>query len=300
MVPGYPKDVIITTGVLAGLGDHFLNSTLARRFKEEGHNVLLDQDTFARNDETLDIIWRRNPHIDGLTDRKPNAGYIHQGAFYDELQKYPEGANLEVMERVHGFGPPYSIAPEMYYEPQPYHQDLSNKILWDWSSLSSTITDDGWRRFMEKMVERFGVFNDDGPDIVVCQQLMEVGGIRQMSLPMESSSIGIRSIYQYADMIAGCRAWVGSEAGGQALAAAIRGPHTVWEYAARPEVVSLMAVGTRNSLAFCYRGVNYRSSRECAGFDYLNAAEVQLHRYHVSAKINNMARLSAWREKTKA
>ena len=272
-----------------------LYSTLPERFAKLGHKVYLDDRVAARNDETLDLVWRRNPYIEGLTNRRPNAGYCKQGALYDELQRYPEGANLEVMERVHGFGPPYSIAPEIHYTPKPYHQDLSNKILWDWSSLSSTITDDGWRRFMEKMVERFGVFNEGGPDVVVCQQLAEVGGIRQMSLPMECSQIGIRSIYQYADMIAGCRAWVGSEAGGQALAAAIRGPHTVWEYDARPEVVSLMAVGTRNSLAFCYRGVNYRSSRECAGFDYLSPAEVQLHRYHVGNKITNMARLESWR-----
>jgi len=300
LIPGWPKDVILSTGPLAGLGDHFLWSTLPRRFKEAGHNVLLDSDNFARNDETLDIIWRRNPFIDDVTDRKPNAGYPLQGAFYDELQKYPEGANLEVMERVHGLPPPYSIAPEMHYTPQPYHQDLSNVVLWDWTALSSTITDNGWKRFMEKMAEALGVVSEGGPDIVICKHLAEVGGMRQLPLAVEAAAIGIRSIYQYVDMLAGCRAWVGSEAGGQALAAAVRGPHDVWDYEARPEIVSLMAVGTRNSLAFCYRGVKYRTSRECAGEDYLNPAEVQMHRYHVSAKMVSIARLSSWREATQA
>jgi hypothetical protein len=281
-----------------GLGDHALFSTLPERFAALGHKVFLDEDTYARNDETLDIFWKRNPHIEGLTDRKPNAGYhTHHGAFYDELQKYPEGANLEVMERVHGLPPPYSIAPRIYYTPGPFYHDLADAVLWDYSALSSTILDDGWQRFMQKMDDRFGLSDDTTPTrCVLVQHTAEVGGRRQLQLPIRPEMIGVSSIYQYIDMLAVCRAWVGSEAGGQALAAAVRGERTVWEYDARPEVVSLMTVGTRNSLAFCYRGVTYRSSlSSITGGDYLEPAEVPLHRYHQTCKINGMARLEEWR-----
>lgn len=290
------KDIIISVGPLMGLGDHLLYSTLAERFAALGHNVFLDEETYARNDEVLDVIWKRNPHILGVTDRKPNAGYIMQGAFYDELQHYPEGANLEVMERVHGLPPPYSIAPRIYYDPQPYPIDLSKTVLWDYSSLSSTILDEGWRRFIEKMGDRFALGGDVPENrFILLQFSAEVGGRRQLALPVPPETIAVRSIYQYIDMLAACRAWVGSEAGGQGLAAAVRGEHTVWDYDARPEIVSLIAVGCRNSLAFCYRGVNYRSSLFSAGEDYLNPAEVPLHRYHQTCRVNGMKRLEDWR-----
>ena len=284
------KEIIITTGPLVGLGDHLIYSTLAERFTALGHKVFLDADTTARNDETLDIVWKRNPHIVGLSDKKPNAGYVHQGAFFDELQKYPLGANLEVMERVHGLPPPYSISPRIYYEPQPFYTDLSNTVLWDYSALSSTIHDDGWDAFMTKMRDRFA-----GREIVLVQQLAEVGGRRNIPLPGAIPTIAVRSIYQYVDMLASCYAWVGSEAGGQALAAAVRGPHDVWDYDARPEVVSLMTVGTFNSRAFCYRGVDYRTSRLSAGLDYLEPAEVPLHRYHVTCRTNGNKLMEEWR-----
>jgi hypothetical protein len=265
-------------------------TTLPERFAALGHKVFLDQDVRGRNQETLDLLWKMNPHISGLTDRKPNAGYPLHGAFYDMLNDYPEGANLEVMERVHGLPPPYSTAPKIYYKPKPFHVDLENRVLWDFSALSSTIADNGWLRFMQKMQDRFG------RDAEICALTFDssVGGRRQMPSPIEPTTFHVGSIYQYVDMLASCRAWVGSEAGGQALAAAVRGEHSVWEYDARPEIVSLMTVGTRNSAAFCYRGVNYRSSLFADGDDYLDPVEVPYHRYEQTCKINGKAIFDAW------
>ena len=46
----------------------------------------------------------------------------------------------------------------------------------------------------------------------------------------------VTSIYEYMDLLHACRAWVGSEAGGQSLAAAARGEHDAYEDGIRPDI----------------------------------------------------------------
>ena len=306
MIEGWGKDVILTTGPLVGLGDHMLWSTLPKRFKDEGHNVLLDSECYARNDEIFDILWKgalEAGDIDALTDRKPNAGYglggeVH-GRFYDLLQFFPEGHNIEVMERAHNFPPPYSMAPRIYYTPQPYFQDLSQSVLFDFSALSSEIADEGWKAFVTEVWGR----RYHNREMVLAQQKTEIGGRRQLHFPIQPSSIAVKSIYQFCDMIASCHAIMCSEAGAQALAAAIRGEHPAGEEGARPDILSLMTVTTRNSRAFCYRGVDYHSSLYFkgsdgilrTGMDYLNPVEVHTARYAAMCRIDGNKRMQEWR-----
>ena len=105
------NEIVITTGPLGGVGDHLLYSTLPERYTNLGFKVYLDQDNIMRNDEAFDLIWSRNPFILGTSDRKPNAGYINQGKYYDVANRFPIGS-IEAMERAHGFLPPYGIAPK--------------------------------------------------------------------------------------------------------------------------------------------------------------------------------------------
>lgn len=288
MIPGFKKDVVLSTGPLGGLGDLSLYTTLPERFTAEGHNVLAHEDNTARNEEILELLWAKNPFIVGTTDKTPAAGYPLQGRLYDMLNKFPLGSNIEVVERVHGFGPPYNISPRLYYKPQPYHADLSSVILMDMHALSSAIAPAGWHAFHQKVVDRFGGENIHG-------LTFPASVVAPLPLPPGARTLGVNSIFEYVDMLAACRAWIGSEAGGQALAAAVRGEHDVYELDARPEIVSLMTVGTFNSRAFCFRGVDYRTSMFSHGSDYLDPVEVPYHRYAEICRVNIAAKRDGWK-----
>ena len=56
-----------------GLGDHLFYSALPRLLKE---NKLADQVYIAsnsnfRNPQIFDLVWKNNPHLDGISDEVP-------------------------------------------------------------------------------------------------------------------------------------------------------------------------------------------------------------------------------------
>lgn len=286
------KDIILTTGPLVGLGDHLLYSTLPERFAALGHKVFIDGDNCARNEEVLDLVWARNPFIEPLpSDKKPNAGYVNQGAFFDVANTLPIGA-IEAMERAHGLEPPYNIAPKIYYKPEPYMIDLENSVLFDFSALSSFIDDIGWQSFLQKMQDRFG-----GTNWYMVLHAPSVGGRRQLMMREETPSLSPANLFQYVDMLAGCRAWIGSEAGSHFLAAAVRGERDAYALDARPEVVSLIAPDSFNSRAFTLRGVDYRTSKFSGGGDYHSPVEVPYHRYHELCRVNGSNLFQEWKRR---
>lgn len=281
-------DIILTTGPLGGLGDHLDFSTLPRRFAELGHKVFLSDECIARTDEAMDIIWKCNPYITGFNDeRRPNAGYALQGRFYDVANRLPIGC-IEAMERTHDLPPPYSIAPEIHYQPKPYHQDLSKITLYDPAALSSAVDGHGWARFQQKMQDRFG------GNIYLVTHDPSVASVPPFA--EGTATLGVNSLYEYVDMLATCRAWIGSESGAQALAAAVRGNHDVYDMEARPEIVCLIAPNTFNSRSYTFRGVDYRVSKFAAGDDYLEPVEVPYDRYNYSCRAGVTAKRDAWRE----
>lgn len=297
-------DIILTFGTLGGLGDWSVFSTLPRRFAELGHKVFLHDcgrpdpskplwckfDLMPRNDEIFDLFFKGNKHIAGITDRAPNAGYINQGRFYDVANRLPIGC-IEAMERTHNLPPPYSMAPDICYTPKPHPHDLSNVTLYDPSALSSTIAPEGWSRFQQKMMDRFG---GDGGRIYLVTHDTSV--VRTPPFMEGTATIGVNSVFEYCDMLAACRAWIGSEAGGQALAAAVRGNHDVYDLQARPEIVCLIAPNTFNSRSYTFRGVDYRASIFAAGGDYLEPTETPQGRYEFDCRVNVQNKLREWRE----
>ena len=266
--------VVLTTGPLVGLGDHAIYSTLPKRFKELGYTVLLDKDCQARNDEILDVFWGQNPHIDGLTDKKPNAGYVRQGLFYEIANKFPLGS-IAAMERAHGLPPPYSLAPIVNYTPKPFPLDVSRYVLFDFSSVSSKIADRAIAEFVGKMMEKYG-----GPFL----QLLMPKWASLEGAKVQSESVAINSIYEYLDALASARGWIGSEAGGQSLAAAARGEHKADDLEARLPCTVLATPKTFNSRGYTYAGIDYRVTSQAVDqdSDFWKPTEVLTHRYELA------------------
>ena len=273
-----PEDIILSTGPLGGLGDAMLYTTLPERFSKLGHKVYVDRDNLFRNDEIGDLLFAMNPFVLGSSDKKPNAGYVNQGRFYSIANKFPIGA-IEAMERAHDLPPPYSLAPKIYYESKPFTQDLRDVVLVDFSAVSSAISSDGIREHLiEKMNERFTPRQ--------AWQVTFPKGIVGYIPGIEGPSIRVNSLYEYVDALASCYAWVGSEGGGQALAAAVRGEHRVDDMEARPEIVCVMSTKTYNSRGYTFAGVDYRvtiNSSNSNG-DYWAVPEQAYERYKVMCR----------------
>src|ERR1700692_523412 len=248
-------DVVLTTHNLVGLGDHAIYSTLPKRFKDIGGKVYIDKDIGARNDQILEAFWMRNPYIDGLTDRKANAGYVRQGLFYEVANRFDESGSIEAMERAHGLPPPYSIAPYINYAPKPFHIDLSQHVLLDFSATSSQIDNKGISEFMRAMKGKFR----NAPFL----QLLMPKWASLHPAEIACESVQVDGIYMYLDMLAACRGWIGSEAGGQSLAAAVRGEHLATEYDVRPEVRVCITPQTHNDRGYVFSGVGYRDTQFC-------------------------------------
>lgn len=271
-------DIILSAGHLVGAGDHFIYSTLAKRFHELGRKVYLYRITCARNTEILDMVWGRNPYIIGTTDRAPNAGYVRQGLFYEVANRLPGHRAIEAMERAHGLPPPYSLAPWVNYTPKKYHIDLSGAILIDFSAVSSKISDQGIGEHLRAMKGRYRnapfvqlippKFASLHPPQIRCESIQ---------LPSEGS------IYAYFDALASCRAWVGSEAGGQSFAAAVRGEYDVYDLDARPEIVCVMTPQTENDGGYTYRTTEYRTTvfGQDRSTDYHWPIEMANHVYNI-------------------
>lgn len=266
--------IILTTGPLGGTGDHAVYTTLPERYSDAGFDVYLDQDNLTRNQESHDLLWGKNPFILGTSNKKPNAGYVMQGRFYDVANRFPIGS-IEAMERAHGLLPPYSLAPRIYYKPEPFRINLEQCVLVDFSAISSTITPQGMSDMLTKMNDRFPgkqFYMVTFPD-----------GVSRKDNVMEGPSIQMNSIYEYVDAMASCYAWVGSEAGGQALAAAVRGEHDVYDLVAKPEIICAINKMTYNSRGYTFRGVDYRLVTP-EGPDYFTPSEVAFERYNLMCR----------------
>lgn len=266
--------IVISSGPLVGLGDWAIYSTLAKRFADLGYDVYYDKDNAARNDEIVEIFQTRNPHFKGPSDQKPNAGYVRQGLFYEIANRYPIGA-IEAMERAHGLPGPYSIAPSVNYEPKRFPIDISAMVLVDFSAVSSNIGEQGKGEFLRAMKGRFR----NAPFLQLIPP--KFASLHPPTIAVDS--VQIDGIYQYLDALASARAWVGSEAGGQSLAAAARGEHRVDDMDAHPELVVCCTPKTFNSRGYTYAGADYRVTifgQDKSG-DYFFPDELNRHVYEL-------------------
>jgi hypothetical protein len=275
-VPLPDGDVVITSGPLGGLGDILIYSTLAERFAQMGRRVYIDEDNTARSKEVLDLVWGANPHIIGTCKLKPNAGYVRQGLFYEIANRYPLGS-IEAMERAHGLPPPYGLAPKLYYAPKPFHIDLSNTILVDFSAVSSSIGTEG---ILDAIRFARGKFRN-APML----QVFFKSHVATEPPRIAMDSYQVQSLREYIDMIAAARGWIGSEAGGQALASAVR-QADVYDLGARPEVLVTACPPTFNSRGYTFRTNDYRvtSHGDIPG-DYFDPTEVKQYVYELRSRM---------------
>lgn len=115
-----------------GLGDHLFYSHLPRIAKATGayDTVLFSNRSLCRNPETMELVWKKNPYLDGFTDQP---GIFH---FAEKLQ--PDENLLDHIMLRYGLddGLRYH-EPELYYQPAKI-PELANAIFYDPNFISYT------------------------------------------------------------------------------------------------------------------------------------------------------------------
>jgi hypothetical protein len=270
------KPLVLTTGPLGGVGDHLIYSTLPERFTKLDYEVYLDGDNLMRNGDMQDLIWGRNPYVAGISDRKPTIGYTKQGAFYELANTLPIGS-IEAMERAHGLPPPYGLAPKIYCQPV-LTSNLKDVVLADFNSISSRFEPGALTTFVKRMERRFPTKE--------IRFVRVPKSVVNSELAITGPSIHISSAVQYIEALTTCHAWIGTEAGGQALAAAVRGEHDVYDLERTPHIVCIISPRTYNSRGYTFRGVDYRvtAATNYGDADYWEPAECAFHTYERTSR----------------
>jgi hypothetical protein len=235
-----PKREKIVISNFEGLGDLLLLSTLAERFtKERDADVYISaMDKPPRNKEVLDLILS-NPFLKGFSSEPANAGMIHARKIGEQaLMGFPNP--IRTVEKVHGFEAPFNSYPKLYVEPKLI-LPLVSSIIFDLTAFTVEFTESQVEEYIERIIRpRYGMY----PWLQI-KHRPGISGPHAFKV-RGTDSIEIGSLQEMIDAIGSCRAFVGLESGGHALACAIRGNKPT------PAVHCLMSTRTHNGRVFVY------------------------------------------------
>lgn len=236
---------------IGGLGDALLFSTLPELYAKRGDTVYISERTICRNPEVFDLLYGRNPYIEGVLAREAAdlvIGIPHEREFFFEARKWDNP--IECIEWLHGFdvGAEVRDRPRIYYEPQ-YLSAWGDRVFVDPASISQAFPSSVFEPFCLRL------FDPQSSDLWVARSHHTGNSGGSMDGFVDYF---VRDIYEYIDIIYSCRAFVCTESGSQSLAAAVR----------REGIYALCTTMTYNSKFYIYPGVNYTVTGALSG-DYL-------------------------------
>jgi len=191
-----------------GLGDNLQFSTLPEEFKlQKDLDFYIHTSTYdsLRNKEIFTLVWEMNPFFKGVTDKPPNAGRVH---------RYPTKENMVCdIETLHGLECKNDNF-KIYYEPKKQN-DI--EILFDLSSTS--LRNNYLENFetLKRVVHEILYDNYSNIHFVEFKNLTSENYNQIYEIP-NSKKIVVESIFDYCDVISGCKNFVGLQSGGSHLA----------------------------------------------------------------------------------
>jgi hypothetical protein len=230
-----------------GLGDNLSFSTLPEMFAACGIRTLISTRNAVRNPEINSLVWGMNPFVDGVSDAEPNAGACRNVI----LDTIPKSLNfIERIECAHSLEPANRI-PKVYYEPKP-RPELSDAVIVDVGSTSVAVPSATLADYLDYVFANYGYRNEEAFQVrfnskVAAQNTDPIGSLQPLT---------IRSIFEYCDVIASCRAFVTVHSGAQTLAVALRGNQT------RPFINCFCTVQQYNSRTYLWDNVEYYVGRK--------------------------------------
>jgi hypothetical protein len=191
-----------------GLGDHLIWSPIPKLAKKAGYErVYISNLSEYRNPETKELVWERNPHIDGFVDKDaptPNFRSVEAGknildAHVDFVGLPDDGVRFR--------------EPELYYIPN-FLEDYMGLTVYDPNYISNAGHPTG-----EQVAAYFKKHK-----IEINLQLEPTAN--NSAIP-GICSLNLKGLLRYADVIHSCKKFYCLTSGSATLAAALRKPAIV-------------------------------------------------------------------------
>jgi hypothetical protein len=257
--PPHAEQVRIISPYAGGLGDQLCFSTLPEMYARQGYTVLIGApavEPAIRNPETQQLVWEHNPFVSGFTTERGRT-FSHK-----EMHKWiwaQSGTRtlVEAMEALHGFAPTHRY-PRVYYQPK-WRPEFRATVFADPTSVSQSMRPEVFEAFVDHLCRA----RDFEKESIVVLTSQHAGPHGQGALS-KNRRYSTANIYEYADIIYSCHAFIASESGGAILASAIR------QFGSIPEVFSLFTNYGVNDRLFQFPNVRYCATGQMGDDYYLH------------------------------
>ncbi len=234
---------VILANPWGGLGDNLQFSTLPEQFALAGYQVWLSRENAARNCEITDLLWARNPYIEGIF---AGPGTIGGNRIGENFPTFNHSLGyIERIEAAHGL-PPVNKYPKIYHRPQHLDPASQGKVLIDLGSISVTLGEQTLLAYVNHVLRCFGYPMEDLVQLGFRQPVASKGLVFN-NLP----TVTCESLQHYCSLLAGCRAFITTHSGAQSLAVSLR-----W-LGISPKVHVCANTTQFNSRMYIYEGVEY-------------------------------------------
>jgi len=194
-----------------GLGDCLQFSTLPEEFaKQQGRKTYILESAPFRNPEIYDLVWGKNPFVEGKKEGEWNAGDL-PGLYSNVL-----GNAIQNWEKLHGLEPVNTL-PKIYYEPE-IHSDVKDIFIVDFTSISIDYDQQKLKNILEKVRTEY-------PD----KKFVSVQFSKQVSDGKHNDydvgldgCIEIENIFRYCDLISSAYGLLALSSGASHLSSALK------------------------------------------------------------------------------
>ena len=208
---GYMSDIFLKA-YHSGLGDNLQFSTLPEQFsKQHGKKTYILESASFRNEEIYDLIWGKNPYVEGKKEGPWNAGDTPEFR-YSTLT----GNMIKNLEKLHGLEP-INTHPKIYYEPEKC-RDMENIFIVDFSCISIDYDKNELNNVLEKL--KINYFDKKFVSVCFTKQIFD-GKYNKYHAGFDGY-IQVENIFRYCDLISSAYGLVALSSGASHLSSAIK------------------------------------------------------------------------------
>jgi hypothetical protein len=221
---------IVLSSNFGGLGDNLQLSSLPEEFwKQFRRSTYISGKSNHRNDEIFDLVWKSNPYVLGVSNKRPIAGDL---TAWRSL-KNPKITNvISHWEFTHGLNVTNEF-PKIYYTPKKI-DELKNTVLIDLSSITlfpspGANTVNSYNPELLKMAINHQLKNYSNYELVkvlfnndLNKKNSSAKVIDMILADYEIRDVQVESIFDYVDLMASCSAIVTIYSGAAVLASSIK------------------------------------------------------------------------------
>ena len=233
-----------------GLGDSLILSTLPELWlRERGERISITTINYPfRNEGIPDLVWRTNPFIDQVLPMGTVTTHVSLGKELNDLiEKYEN--NIMAHEAFFGFEPKNRY-PRIYWQPT-YWDAYRNTVVLDPSGVTMPYRKEVFEAHVNRKLDYIGE-----SELV----LLDTGkGTCDTNIFPDVPRLDINTIFELANIIYSCKAFISTESGATALASAIRGANPY------PIVYGIISTLTKNNGIWAWENVKYSYTGQMTG-----------------------------------